>query len=493
MEENKMSKNLLCLDPGHNSPPNADTGCQGFGLREEDITLDICKRAKPLIESNGIDVLMTREGAYVAGGQNSLSDSLNARCDIANGAKADFTLSVHANAFNTQAYGTECHIFGLGGNAEKFANIIQPMMTQLFYDRKIKVSNFQMLRNTNMPAALLETAFLDNQGDNAKLADPNVRQQIAVIIAKSVCSYFGATYSEQSQQPTPPPTLAVMFRIILDSRQVSAVSSLDYAKNEVIKAVDSGLVTKGVVQRTDGVDVFTYTAKPIIQPTPTPLPPKHPVMGKSEITVEQAETYLHKINPNAPFYAQIYKEEAEIEGVRWDISFAQALKESNYFRFGGTALLEWNNFSGIGVTGAKYIQSEATETQFVDGVVQIKDVNGKDVGVKFASPRLGIKCQIQHLKAYSSIDTLVGSCIDPRFKYIQRGKVLYIEDYGSGVWASDTDNYGKKIWDIVSLMKNTVADLSLVKPVPIVIITESGAILLMRKILQLIIDFFSGK
>ena len=124
---------------------------------------------------------------------SSLNASLNTRCQIANSNKTDLFLSVHCDAFNSQAFGTTCHVFGLNGNAEKFSKILSPMMEQLFYNRGIKVSNFAVLRLTNMPAILLETAFLDNKDDNAKLADPNVRQQIAVNIAKSVCIYFFGT------------------------------------------------------------------------------------------------------------------------------------------------------------------------------------------------------------------------------------------------------------------------------------------------------------
>ena len=187
---------IIVLDPGHQSAPNADTGCSGFGVTEQDIVLDICKRAKPLIEFNGIKVIMTRDGATVNGDGSSLNASLNTRCQIANNAKADLFLSVHADAFNTKAYGTTCHVFGLGGNAERFAKILNPMMGELFYNRGIKVSNFAVIRDTNMPAVLLETAFLDNKDDNSKLADPNVRHQIAVNIAKSVCIYFGVNYKE---------------------------------------------------------------------------------------------------------------------------------------------------------------------------------------------------------------------------------------------------------------------------------------------------------
>jgi len=186
---------LICLDPGHQSVPNPDTGCSGFGVTEQDIVLDICKRAQQLIIANGIKVIMTRDGARVNGDGSSLNASLNTRCQIANNAKADFYLSVHADAFNGSAYGTSVHIFGLGGNAEKFAKILNPQMGQLFSNRGIKVSNFEVIRDTKMPSALLETAFLDNKDDNAKLVDPNVRQQISVIIAKSVCTYFGVAYN----------------------------------------------------------------------------------------------------------------------------------------------------------------------------------------------------------------------------------------------------------------------------------------------------------
>lgn len=187
----------ICLDPGHQSIPNADTGCSGFGLHEEDVVVDICKRAKPLLEFNGIKVIMTRESATVNGDGSSLVASLNTRCQIANNSGADLFLSVHCDAFNGQAYGTSAHIYGAGGKAEQFAKIINLKMGELFYNRGIKVSNFQVLRDTNMSAVLLETAFLDNANDNAKLADENIRQEIANIITKSACEYFGIQYKEQ--------------------------------------------------------------------------------------------------------------------------------------------------------------------------------------------------------------------------------------------------------------------------------------------------------
>jgi len=229
----------ITLDAGHQSAPNSDTGCQGFGLREEDIVLDICKRAKTLIELNGIKVIMTREGAKVNGDGSSLNASLNTRCQIANSNKTDLFLSVHCDAFNSQAFGTTVHVFGLNGKAERFAKILSPMMGQIFYNRGIKVSNFAVLRLTNMPAVLLETAFLDNKDDNVKLADANVRQQIAVNIAKSVCIYFGIEYKEGVVSKVTDTTIKTDKDIYLSVRVLESKSE------EVIKQIiKMGYATK---------------------------------------------------------------------------------------------------------------------------------------------------------------------------------------------------------------------------------------------------------
>ena len=96
-----------------------------------------------------------------------------------------------------------------------------------------------------MPAALLETAFLDNQGDNAKLADPNIRQQIAVIIARSVCAHFAMSYRETVPSPivappvppvaTPDPDiyLSVRVRQSKSDALVKQIISMGYATKKL--------------------------------------------------------------------------------------------------------------------------------------------------------------------------------------------------------------------------------------------------------------------
>ena len=127
-----------------------------------------------------------------------------------------------------------------------------------------------------------------------------------------------------------------------------------------------------------------------------------------------------------------YLSEGEIEGVRGDIAFCQSCLETGNFTFKGSAVtLDQNNFAGIGVTS-----------------------NGMK-GNSWETPQLGIRAQIQHLKAYGSTEPLVQECVDPRFKYVSRGCAIYVEWLGIQEnpdhkgWASGA-NYGNKILSILN-------------------------------------------
>lgn len=140
------------------------------------------------------------------------------------------------------------------------------------------------------------------------------------------------------------------------------------------------------------------------------------IIGKSECTASQMAQYLISKNPNSrPWaleYAKLYIEEGEAEGVRGDGAWYQSCKETGNFKFdSGTAVtFDQNNFCGLGVTkkGMK--------------------------GHSFETPRLGIRAQIQHLKAYATTAPLKNPCIDPRYKYVTKGCAPRFEDL-AGKWA----------------------------------------------------------
>lgn len=165
------------------------------------------------------------------------------------------------------------------------------------------------------------------------------------------------------------------------------------------------------------------------------------IMGKAVASVEQMREYVRKANPSVNQsvldMVPLYLSEGEAEGVRGDVAFAQSCLETGNFRFSGSAVtLEQNNFCGMGVTS-----------------------NGMK-GNSFESAQLGIRAQVQHLKAYACTEELVNGNVDPRFKYVARGVAPYVEwlgiqenPQGKG-WAAGA-GYGAKI---VAILKDMIGD-----------------------------------
>ncbi|HBW39010.1 N-acetylmuramoyl-L-alanine amidase [Desulfosporosinus sp. BICA1-9] len=218
----------LCIDPGHGG---YDPGAVGNGLQEKDLTLDICLKLKSILEYNGIDSILTRDGDYTPGYLNNLNGELSTRVKIAEEAKADLFISVHINAGG--GTGVEVLISGRGGRAETAANKVLPYLVQVggWANRGVKTQNVFVLRETSMPAILTENGFIDfidNVKDTAKLKEPNYRRSLAVAHAKGICDYFGVQYKEPVPVPSQP-SPNVMFRVILDARQTMALSSQESA------------------------------------------------------------------------------------------------------------------------------------------------------------------------------------------------------------------------------------------------------------------------
>ncbi|MBR1875590.1 MAG: glucosaminidase domain-containing protein, partial [Lachnospiraceae bacterium] len=146
--------------------------------------------------------------------------------------------------------------------------------------------------------------------------------------------------------------------------------------------------------------------------------------------------YKNTDAPTIDAFVQIYIEECAAEGVRADIAFAQAMNETGYLRFGGLVHIEDLNFAGMGATDSP---------------------NDRNIA-QFTSVRMGVRAQIQHLKAYACTDAIKNPIVDPRFKLVTRGCAPYLEwlsipnnPYGKG-WASD-ENYAGTINGIIAKIK----------------------------------------
>ncbi|MDR2796153.1 MAG: glucosaminidase domain-containing protein [Spirochaetaceae bacterium] len=152
------------------------------------------------------------------------------------------------------------------------------------------------------------------------------------------------------------------------------------------------------------------------------------ILGRGSIGSEKLAEFLLIVNPeiDEPFaydFARMYVEEAAAEGVNHDIAFSQMCLETGFLAFGGMVKPDMNNFCGLGAIGPGY------------------------EGESFPSPQIGIRAQIQHLKAYATEEPPKQTLVDPRYRLVRYGSAPTI--YGlAGSWASDRE-YGKKIKNIL--------------------------------------------
>lgn len=188
-----MSK-TICIDAGHGGK---DSGAVGNGLLEKDIVLNIAKILKEQLLEKGFNVCMTREDDTFV--------ELKDRCIIANKQKADIFVSIHCNsAENKSAFGFEIYHTQGSIQGQKLAADIKLSINEnkelIRADRGIKTANFTVLTGTNMPAVLVETAFISNIEDSKILKAK--QSEFATAICKGICSYFGIKNTKTVEKST---------------------------------------------------------------------------------------------------------------------------------------------------------------------------------------------------------------------------------------------------------------------------------------------------
>ena len=183
----------IYIDQGHN-PRDYNTGAEGNGFYEQDITYDIGRRLYALLQTNPeFEPKLSRPTSDTVLGFNN-SSSLTARVREANSWGADVFVSLHTNASsNSNATGSEALIYSYSsevayGLAE---DILEEMtlMTGLRNRGVIERPGLYVLRRTNMPAVLVEMGFISNPGDAELMAySPEL---FARGIYRGILKYYG--------------------------------------------------------------------------------------------------------------------------------------------------------------------------------------------------------------------------------------------------------------------------------------------------------------
>lgn len=181
----KLNAVKIFLDAGHGG---SDPGGSGFGLNEKDIVLDIALKTANFLRSNygNVVVEMSRTtDKYL---------SLGERTTMANNWGADFLVSLHTNAWLGKGQGFESFIYNGTVSQEtrdRQVDIHDYLVDRIpVVDRGKKRANFHMIRESTMPALLLEYMFIDNKRENDMLRSASYRTTLARITAEAIAKSF---------------------------------------------------------------------------------------------------------------------------------------------------------------------------------------------------------------------------------------------------------------------------------------------------------------
>jgi len=186
----------IVLDPGHGG---SDSGAIGpTGVMEKSVTLRVANELKRLLIKEGATVYMTRSADIEVSKKRAKAtdiEELQARCDVANENNADIFVSIHMDSFTSNAArGTTGYYYSLGDKrSRKLADkirigIIDQLGTQ---SRGTQSCNFYVVKHTDMPATLVEVAFISNESEEKLMDSEDGIRKAAQGIADGIADYFG--------------------------------------------------------------------------------------------------------------------------------------------------------------------------------------------------------------------------------------------------------------------------------------------------------------
>ncbi len=195
--------NLVMIDPGHGG---SEAGATYGGVDERHVNLQIALKVGAYLKSRGVNIAYTRTADTYVG--------LSERANMANRAKAALFVSVHCNASasNYSANGSETYFYAPMGRPELFsqrmerqelAACIQRNLVAKngYYNRGVKEQNLAVLRESQMPSALVECGFLSNNTERASLLDDAMQQRIAEGIGNGIIEYMNKNLSNLTITP----------------------------------------------------------------------------------------------------------------------------------------------------------------------------------------------------------------------------------------------------------------------------------------------------
>ena len=440
----------IFISAGHGGFENGitDTGAKVDGITEAQEMISIRDLIVPALRSRGLKVLSVPDDLSL---QDSIS-WINARSR-----DGDIALEIHLGAFqNTSVRGATAYYIASNEARKAHADLMLlallrrvPQLPSLGAkpDTAAGMGRLAFCRQVAPPSILMELGYLTNDRDRSLLLSR--RRDFALGLADGLASWSRTIAG--TAPSTPPtqqlPTINISVNGGAYEEQGIIVNNNSYVPIDLADRLGIDLAGKPDIRRVRygnvvyiktvdlrefniaiGWDAASRTVQLKTQSTLTICPGLiDQIMGHGNASEVSLMMFLKNNNEKAlrdfPDIHKIYRQEGVIEGVNYDIAFCQMCLETSFLRFGGDVKASQNNFASIGAIG------------------------GNASGASFPSARIGVRAQIQHLKAYASKEPLVQEQVDPRFRFVSRGSAVLVDQL-SGRWAADP-NYGEKIMAMV--------------------------------------------
>ena len=196
-KEESMSKHTVCLDPGH-GPGNVNGSPDGT-YKEWEFTWDMAQRIRPLLEAQGVGVVLTKTADNYP--------SLTERANISNKAKPDCFVSIHTNAGQGKGWssGSGLEIYTSAGPMTAQRNVLASRLVNAFHAAGVALRSepikhnieLTVLAKTDAPACLIEYGFHTNKTDVEYLKDTKYRDKLAEATAKGICESLGVAWQAE--------------------------------------------------------------------------------------------------------------------------------------------------------------------------------------------------------------------------------------------------------------------------------------------------------
>jgi N-acetylmuramoyl-L-alanine amidase len=189
----------IFLDPGHGGE---DPGCNDprRGIYEEDINLNVAKKANDILIRTGAEIIMSRKSdkdfvqpKTLRGNLTKKKSDLLARIKMAGDSKADVFVSLHVNATRKKTYsGAETFYNPSDPYSELLAQYIQKYLRTIpdMTKRTAKPGSYYILNNTSMPSVIVEMGYLTNRKEEDLLIKDDYQQALALAISRGLVDYF---------------------------------------------------------------------------------------------------------------------------------------------------------------------------------------------------------------------------------------------------------------------------------------------------------------